>query len=208
MCEFLKKDGLSIAILRQLTYHSTLGISLKKNLHYFDKEQLFEELISIIKWYDVHPLLRNLNIDYRIKSPQSAFLKYYRYYPDHQARKVFNDLLGFRTLVDDYQELLALNNYNNFKVVDLSHGKAKDDGYRGVHIYYQENNICYPIEIQYNTYFDRQCNDWLHKYVYKREYQDSIGDALRSAYEKKLVRTENEFTEVLQYVLSCSKKDE
>lgn len=34
----------------------------------------------------------------------------------------------------------------------MSHGKANDDGYRGVHVYYQLDNFHYPIEIQYNTY--------------------------------------------------------
>lgn len=34
--------------------------------------------------------LHELALDYRIKSIQSAILKYDRYYPDHQARKVFS----------------------------------------------------------------------------------------------------------------------
>ena len=80
----LKRDGLSIRLFEKLSYESGLGIRLKKNLHYFDKTLLFNEL-----------LLHSLTIDYRIKSIQSAMLKYERYYPDHQAAKVFNDMLGF-----------------------------------------------------------------------------------------------------------------
>ena len=38
---FLKKDGLSLEKLNALSYHSALGINLKKNLHYFDKDALF-----------------------------------------------------------------------------------------------------------------------------------------------------------------------
>ena len=200
MCEILKKDGLSLKLLHRLTYHSALGISLKKNLHYFDKETLFKELLNVIQWYDTNPALHNLTIDYRIKSPQSAFFKYHRYYPDHQARKVFNDLLGFRTLVDSYKEILLLDKNAELKIVDLSLGKAKDDGYRGVHVYYQEDNNSYPIEIQYNTYFDRQCNDWLHKYVYKRNYPDFVGSNLCSIYEQRKIVTEDEFEEGLQNV--------
>ena len=36
----LKLNGLSIEILERLSYESDLGISLKKNLHYFDKARL------------------------------------------------------------------------------------------------------------------------------------------------------------------------
>lgn len=67
--------------------------------------------------------------------------------------------------------------------VDMSHGKAKDDGYRGVHIYFQPDHFHFPIETQANTYYDRQLNNRLHKYLYKREYPDSIGRTLWSEYE-------------------------
>ncbi|MCD7854950.1 MAG: hypothetical protein LUG66_04965 [Clostridiales bacterium] len=40
----LKRDGLSVDKLEKLSYASQLGINLKKNLHYFDKEALFEGL--------------------------------------------------------------------------------------------------------------------------------------------------------------------
>ena len=49
----------------------------------------------------VYNLLYNIATDYRVKSIQLAFFKYNRYYPDHQTRKVFDDLLGFRTLCDN-----------------------------------------------------------------------------------------------------------
>ena len=96
-------------ILEQLSFRSELGVNLKKNLHYFEKEALLGELTRINAWYDTIECLHDITIDYRIKSLQSARLKYNRYYPDHQAGKVFNDMLGFRTLCDDYEEVLALN---------------------------------------------------------------------------------------------------
>lgn len=40
-------------------------------------------------------------------------------------------------------------------IADMSSGKAVDDGYRGVHVYYQKSGKHYPIEIQFNTLFDR-----------------------------------------------------
>lgn len=208
MNDILKKDGLSIDVLKKLSYASKLGIRLKKNLHYFDKQELFKELDDINAWYDACEYLYDVRIDYRIKSIQSARVKYERYYPDHQTAKVFNDMLGFRTLCDNYEEVLALSAYENIRVADMSKGKAHDDGYRGVHVYFQLDNFHYPIEIQYNTYYDRQLNNWLHKYVYKREYDNFIGCSLRDAYENGKIRTENEFKEVLSRVLFDSEKDE
>ena len=203
----LKRDGLSVKLLEDLSYQSDLGIRLKKNLRYFDKEMLFRELIQVNRWYDTCELLYGLTIDYRIKSIQSAVLKYERYYPDHQTAKVFNDMLGFRTLCDNYEEVMKIAGCDNIRVADMSGGKARDDGYRGIHAYFQLSAFHYPIEIQYNTYYDRQNNNWLHKYVYKRGYEIDVGCALRRAYENAEIRNENEFREVLQNVLSCGEKN-
>jgi putative GTP pyrophosphokinase len=171
-----------------------LGISLKKNLHYFDKAKVVDELTKINRWYDAHEELRELALDYRVKSIQSAVHKFDRYYPDHQARKVFNDLLGFRSLCDNYEDVLALRPVEEFRVADLSQGKAHDDGYRGVHVYFQWDSWCYPIEIQYNTYYDRQLNNWLHKYIYKKDVDPSIGCRLRELYEGAIIRSESDLT--------------
>ncbi len=197
----LKKDGLSLDKLKELSYRSNLGIRLKKNLHYFDKDKLLQEVQAVNEWYDSCVLLRDLVADYRVKSIQSAELKYERYYPDHQMGKVFNDLLGFRAFCDNYEDILALAECENIRLADMSKGKAKDDGYRGVHVYYQLSSYHYPIEIQYNTYYDRQLNNWLHKYIYKRGYGNELGCALRKEYEDGKIRTEKEFKEVQSSVL-------
>ena len=189
----LEKDGLSIDLLYQLSFRSRLGINLKKNLHYFDKEQLMAEIAGVLDWYDEHIFNFDISADYRVKSYQSALLKYERYQPDHQAGKVFNDLLGFRSLCNSYDDIADLQAFSELKFVDLSRGKANDDGYRGVHVYFQINNFTYPIEIQYNTYYDRQLNNWLHKYLYKKEYPLEIGNMMRLHYEHGDIRTEKEF---------------
>lgn len=157
-------------------------------------------------WYDSCDGLHDIVTDYRIKSIQSARLKYERYYPDHQMGKVFNDMLGFRALCDNYEDVLQLSACENIRVADMSMGKANDDGYRGIHVYYQLSSYHYPIEIQYNTYYDRQLHNWLHKYVYKRDYGNKIGCILRKEYEDGKIRTEKEFVEVQNHVLSDSKE--
>jgi putative GTP pyrophosphokinase len=206
MNDILKKDGLTIELLTKLSYKSQLGQRLKRNLHYFDKEALFEELEQISEWYDACEFLHDITIDYRIKSIQSARLKYDRYYPDHQTGKVFNDMLGFRTLCDNYEDVIGLDESEYIRIADMSAGKAQDDGYRGVHMYFQLDNFHYPIEIQYNTYYDRQLNNWLHKYLYKKGYDDEVGKRLRYCYENAKIRTENEFKGVLNDVLSGRQK--
>lgn len=202
MSNILQRDGLTIDLLAKLSFKSELGINLKKNLHYFNKEELFTELIKVNEWYDEFAELHELALDYRIKSVQSAILKYNRYYPDHQTRKVFDDLLGFRSLCDNYDDVLALKEIPELRVADLSKGKANDDGYRGVHVYFQVDGSHYPIEIQYNTYYDRQFNNWLHKYIYKKNYDNSVGLQLRKMYESAKIQTENDFKEALKHVLS------
>ena len=206
MSNILQRDGLTVELLTKLSYKSELGINLKKNLHYFDKQHLFDEIAKATEWYDEFEELYELSLDYRIKSLQSAFLKYERYYPDHQTRKVFDDLLGFRSLCDNYDDVLDLRNINEFRIADMSNGKANDDGYRGIHVYFQLSGSHYPIEIQYNTYYDRQFNNWLHKHIYKKGYSNDIGLRLRKMYENAKIQTEKDFKEVLKSVLSSSEK--
>ena len=89
----LEVNGLSLDILEALSYRSRLGISLKKNLHYFDKDALLEELIDMSEWLSEQPILDKIALDFRVKSEESIRSKYDRYYPDHQVRKVFNDII-------------------------------------------------------------------------------------------------------------------
>lgn len=203
--QLLKLNGLSLDILAALSFESHLGIPLKKNLHYFDKTLLIQELSEMTEWLDCQELLSEIAIDYRVKSMDSILLKYNRYYPGHQARKVFNDILGFRAFCPNYDEALAFTS-EQFRVADMSMGKANDDGYRGVHVYYQKSGRHYPIEIQFNTLFDRQMNNWLHEYLYKKSFPNSVGRDLRYMYESGLIKNENDFKEVLKNVLLDSER--
>ena len=203
----LEKNGLSEELLSKLSRQSSMELSLKRNLHLFDKDDLLADVDSAIEWYDSEDngeLLGLIDIDYRIKSIQSAHLKYGRYYPNTPAEKVFNDLIGFRGLCDDYSELNEFDRVDLFRIADMSKGKANDDGYRGVHVYFQIDHHHYPIEIQYNTYYDRQINDWLHAFLYKKDYPPEVGANMRRMYENGLIKSANDFMEVLENVLSGS----
>ena len=104
--QLLKMNGLSVKILDALSFESHLESPLKKNLHYFDKDLLIDELVTMTEWLDEQEILSGIALDYRIKSLDSILLKYNRYYPDHQTRKVFNDILGFRAFCDSYDQIL------------------------------------------------------------------------------------------------------
>ena len=45
--QLLKMNGLSVEILDTLSFESHLGIPLKNNLHYFDKDLLIAELVAM-----------------------------------------------------------------------------------------------------------------------------------------------------------------
>ena len=203
--QLLKMNGLSVEILDALSFESHLGIPLKKNLHYFAKGDLIKELVDMAEWYDGQIILEDVALDYRIKSFESIVSKYERYYPDAQTRKVFNDILGFRAFCDSYDAVLKLSR-EKIRIADMSNGKAHDDGYRGVHVYFQRKSTCYPIEIQFNTLYDRQLNNWLHDYLYKKSYPDEVGKTLRKMYEAGEIRNENQFEEALKNVLSNCQK--
>ena len=184
----LELNGLSPELLMELSYASQLGRSLKNNLDSFEKEALLQDALAAAEWLDINPLLAEVAIDYRIKSEESIRSKYERCYPHRPVIKTFNDILGFRSCCDDYHEALSLA-LPQFKIVDLSHGKAVD-------------NFHYPIELQFNTLYDRQLNNWLHDYLYKKNYPASVGQALRTRYEQGDFCTIQTFEEVLNDVLS------
>lgn len=202
----LKKIGLSIETLEALSFKSNIGISFKRTLAHFDKEQVLNEIDVINKWYWLQKEINDLPLDFRIKSVSSAKNKFERYYPNAVYSRVFNDILGFRVICKSYEEVLELNTEENIRIVDMSNGKTNDDGYRGIHIYYQKDNYHYPIEIQFNTYYDRQFNDWMHDKFYKREYDESIGRQLRKYYEHGKIQSVNNLEEVLNDVLHNCKK--
>lgn len=206
MLKELEKNGISIQILQELSYESKMEKSLANSLQKFDKETLLREVSDMIRHYQETDILDNVDLDYRIKSEDSCIRKYNKFYPDMRLEKVFNDILGFRMLTDSYGNLFENDAPKEIRVVDMSHGKANDDGYRGVHIYFQRNHFYYPIEIQVNTYYDRQINNWLHKYLYKKRYPDSVSRALRSEYESGKILNEQQFEEVLKGVLSHSER--
>ena len=58
--QLLKMNGLSVKILDALSFESHLESPLKKNLHYFDKDLLIDELITMTEWLDEQEILSDI----------------------------------------------------------------------------------------------------------------------------------------------------
>ena len=99
--------------------------------------------------------------------------------------KTFNDILGIRIIVDDYSIVDDIKLPNCVKIADMRNGKANDDGYRAIHMYYQKDHYHYPIEIQFN--------EWLNLFLYKYVSDSSVGVQLKSLYDAGVIVTENDF---------------
>ncbi|MDW8802487.1 hypothetical protein P8V03_15165 [Clostridium sp. A1-XYC3] len=197
--------GISEELLDKLSFESKLGKSLKNTLRKFEKNDLINEILDLKEFYESTDLLKGVNFPYRVKSIQSCLLKYEKYYPHIEVNKCFNDILGIRIILNDYSEALE-QDLSIFKVANMINGKANDDGYRGLHLYYQKTNKYYPIEIQINTKHDRTMNDWLHVHLYKYEKNSTIGELLRRKYDSGEIKNESGFREVLKNVLSSSEE--
>lgn len=183
-------------MLGDISYRSLLGKSLKNTLRKFSKEELFDEINLLIMHFT--KMSDAIVHEHRIKSLQSSFLKYNKYYPSTPVEKAFNDILGIRIIVDDYDMVDKLDIPDIVKIADMRNGKAIDDGYRAIHMYYQKDHFHYPIEIQFMTQKDQQFNEWMHIYVYKYILDNNVGCTLRKMYEDSKFVSEDDFRKEMQ----------
>ena len=185
-------------LLGNISYRSELGKSLKNTLRKFNKDELFDELDTMISYFTEYATEEAIPHENRIKSLQSCELKYEKYFPAGPVEKTFNDILGLRIVIDDYEVFDQLELPDHVKVADMRNGKANDDGYRGIHLYYQKDHYHYPIEVQFVTAHDRQFNEWLHIYVYKYIADENVGIHLRQLYDTGKITKESQFVEELR----------
>ncbi|EQJ94826.1 hypothetical protein ACPMCT_17095 [Clostridioides difficile] len=197
--------GITSNILDELSYESKLGKSLKNTLRKFNKDDIFKEIRNISRYLNSRKIDFKFPVSYRIKSYHSCLIKYDKYYPNMELNKCFNDLLGIRIIVDSYYELFE-QDLSSFRLADMRTGKANDDGYRGVHLYYQKSNFHYPIELQINTKVDRQINDLLHMYIYKHTKNNLIGKEVRGLFDEGNFKNIQEFKGVIEDVLRNSEE--
>lgn len=186
---FISKD-----VLDMLSYRPTLGQSLKQiSLSATPISVILNDIAKYRAGY-VDTLMQENLIGSRFKSEDSIMRKYEKTIANHGGfKQCFNDVLGFRLRFDEYP-----NSYPDyFRVVDLRNGKRVDDGYRAIHLYYQRDNLAYPIEVQLWYGKDYYFNLWSHQYVYKYKSPE-IGQKLYQEYNAGMIKTEQAFLMRLQ----------
>lgn len=79
----------------------------------------------------------------------------------------------------------------------MRRGKQIVDGYRAIHLYYQRDNMAYPIEVQLWCGEDYQFNIWSHRWAYK--YEDyMLGKKLYDLYKEGKLVSEDQFIEMMR----------
>ncbi len=184
MDQFISKETLDL-----LSYRSTLGQSLKQiSLRSTPLEAILDDIAKYRSSY-IDVLVQENLIGSRFKSEDSIVRKYEKTIRANGGfKQCFNDVLGFRLRFDDYPEKYP----DYFRVVDLRNGKNLDDGYRAIHLYYQRDNLAYPIEVQLWCGQDYVFNVWSHQYIYKYKTPE-IGRMLYREYSAGTIRTEQDF---------------
>lgn len=179
--------------LDMLSYRSTLGQSLKQiSLRATPLEVILDDIAKYRSSY-IDVLVQENLIGSRFKSEDSILRKYEKTRRTGGGfKQCFNDVLGFRLRFEEYPDTFP----DYFRVVDLRRGKRIDDGYRAIHLYYQRDNLAYPIEVQLWCGRDFLFNLWSHRHIYK--YLDpETGQRLYREYTDGLIRTEQDFLERL-----------
>ncbi len=181
------------AVLDKLSYTSTLGQSLKQiSLSKTPLDKILDDIGRYRTTY-IDTLISENLIGSRFKSDDSIIRKYHKTIANGGGfKQCFNDVLGFRVKLDEY----PIDFPDCFRVVDLRQGKLNDDGYRAIHLYYQRDNLAYPIEIQLWCEKDYDFNIWSHKYTYKYK-SNEICFKLFEHYCQGELQNENDFVDML-----------
>ena len=191
MGQFIPKETLDA-----LSYRSTLGRSLKQiSLRATPLETILEDIAKYRASY-IDTLVQENLIGSRFKSDDSIIRKYEKTLRTNGGfKQCFNDVLGFRLRFEEYPSEFP----DYFRVVDLRSGKLVDDGYRAIHLYYQRDNLAYPIEGQLWCGNDYYFNLWSHKYVYKYRTPET-GKKLYQEYAEGKIRDERDFLKRLREI--------
>lgn len=185
--------------MRKISIETNLGISLRNSSRKIDFNQLFIEAnrLNNVYWLNTPFIEKETNdyayeTGYRIKSVDSIMLKYQRQ-PNRELKSILNDTLGFRVIAP-YGKSKVLEKAH-FRKVDLRNGKKVDDGYRGIHYYYDLSNFHYPIEVQWWNEHDKLLNNWLHENHYKYNNDKVVPAIIRKQYDNGKITSDN-FEEV------------
>lgn len=166
--------------------------SLRKTIENFDVKEIFHKMLDfyeIINESDINNIIEDfdsseMNVSYRLKSLESLKIKWDKNKgKSKQLREVCNDSLAFRIIVDIEKErvldiIKKVYKYKKgFEIVDFYQDhKSKDDGYRGIHLYFRLNPKSFPIEIQFWNRKDAILNYYTHEIIYKSDNKEDYDE--------------------------------
>lgn len=191
----------------KMTIETSAGRSLKQikikdvdNIDFLEKD-----INDILNKFKPYP---NPEIEWRIKSIESANLKFRKYQRldlettnFYRLNSCMNDIIGFRlkTSENKNEVLSELNNQTDFRVVNLLDGKEVDDGYRAIHLYRELGGKYYPVEVQIWFKEDFNYNFWMHKYAYKILDGKQLKELFEN-YKKGKINSEKDFLEYINII--------
>jgi putative GTP pyrophosphokinase len=198
-------DALDIfEIAKEFSLPSGLSTSLKNSTQKFKWEDIIIDLCQAreIAMEKFDSLKLPNTVLFRVKSENSCSLKFNKFVTlgTFPLSRALNDIVGFRVICD-----YSIKAPAEYTAVNMLSGKKNDDGYRGMHYYYQASNMHYPVEIQVNSEHDSFFNVLLHECVSKYESANEIGSKLRKLYESGNIYNRETFIKELLNVSSSKK---
>lgn len=182
----LAQCGLTLEKLEKLSVKSNLGVSFTEDLGRFSKKELFKELQTVTDRYNNEAILATIDIPFRIKDLNSMLHNYERYYYTKEANRVFNDILGFRSVYTNYDDVLAMELPEQFRISDMSHEEDEDDVVSRLNdlIYdYEELEIQSDSDLAQVTSIEGEIEDLLAKLktkdnqkFYRKVYEQAKGE--------------------------------
>src|SRR6056297_3059542 len=164
--KFYKVNKILSNLIENIQTHNMFDdnfTSLRKTIENFEIKESFDKMLSfyeVINDSDINNIIEDfdsseMNVSYRLKSLESLKIKWNKNIgKSKQLREVCNDSLAFRIIVNIEKErvleiIKEVYKYKKgFEVVDFyKEHKSKDDGYRGIHLYFRLNPKTFPIEI-------------------------------------------------------------
>lgn len=202
LLNFLLSHGVTVQNLNCLLCNSFHGLDLNKQIREYEESVFWSDLLEARR-ETIRKLQRTvLRAEHRVKAKDSILGKLKRKSQDFRINRIFNDILSIRILVDSYPSFRSIPDC--FRMVDYVNDLKRKSGYRGIHIYYRENNNQYPIEIQINSFRDRLFNDWMHIETYKKGIPNHVQEKLRGGYEAGRIKNIEDFRKGLYELLRSS----
>lgn len=178
-------------MLRYLSLRNSLGVRLR-DIKVCDLTsdmigRIYDDLIEVEK----RAIVLCGVAPFRVKTPQSFRKKVEKYKDRNKSLLVCcNDFIGCRFIVDSYPSIIESEKISIFM-------RNKESGYKALHVSYQFDDYCYPIEIQFWLKEDVDFNSWSRKYAYKLGVSDSVMSSVRQLYDAGEIQSEEDFVRCL-----------